>query len=126
MAKRDEQCACRDGEGQFAKRELKSRQQYEARARIAKALAHPTRLLIVDAVTKSEMCVADLARLAGADQSTVSNHLAILRQTGLVARRRMGLQTLYRIRAESLEGFWKCLEGVLKQNLEEQREALGG
>ena len=62
---------------------LKPRQAYEARARIAKALAHPSRLLILDALGQEEMCVCDLTKLVGADQSTVSKHLSVLKSGGL-------------------------------------------
>jgi len=48
-----------------------SKQRYEARAAIAKALAHPTRLIMLEALEGNEMCVCDLTDLVGADQSTV-------------------------------------------------------
>ena len=48
--------------------ELKPKQAYEARAKIAKALAHPSRLLMLDVLGQEEMCVCDLTKLVGADQ----------------------------------------------------------
>ncbi len=51
-----------------------SKVQYEARARVAKALAHPSRLIILDAIADGERCVCELTELVGADQSTVSKH----------------------------------------------------
>ncbi|HNQ23048.1 MAG TPA: metalloregulator ArsR/SmtB family transcription factor [Phycisphaerae bacterium] len=98
---------------------------YEARARIAKALAHPTRLLILDELRHRERCVCELTDLAGADQSTVSKHLAILKQAGIVEDRKQGVQTFYCIKVCCLEGFWQCIEGVLKENLRAQRAAIG-
>jgi len=97
---------------------------YEARARVAKAMAHPTRLLLLDVLTQSERCVADLTGLVGAEQSTVSKHLAVLRHAGLAAVRRSGAQTFYRLQIPCLEGFWSCIEKVLSKNLEEQSAAL--
>ncbi|MCA9022575.1 MAG: winged helix-turn-helix transcriptional regulator, partial [Planctomycetaceae bacterium] len=47
----------------------KTRQQYEARAKIAKAMAHPSRLLMLDLLQKQELCVGDLTEQVGADQS---------------------------------------------------------
>lgn len=102
----------------------KPRRLYEARARIAKALAHPTRLLMLDALQQREMCVCELTELVGADQSTVSKHLAVLRQAGIVEDRREGMMTFYRIKVCCLEGFWQCIESVLKENLKAQREAI--
>lgn len=98
----------------------RSIQHYEARARIAKALAHPSRLLILDALAEKEACVCELTELVGADQSTVSKHLAVLKQAGIIEDRKEGVMTFYRLKIKCLKGFWQCVESVLKQNLKEQ------
>ncbi len=103
----------------------KSKQHYEARAKIAKALAHPSRLLMLDALAEGERCVCELTELVGADQSTVSKHLAILKQAGLVEDRKEGVMIYYRVKVCCLQGFWKCIESVLRSNLKEHRAALG-
>ncbi len=102
------------------------RQRYEVRARVAKALAHPTRLLILDELQKRERCVCELTAIVGADQSTVSKHLAILKQAGIVDDRKQDVRTFYRIKVCCLEGFWQCIESVLKENLRTQRAAIRG
>ena len=102
----------------------RSRRHYEARARIAKALSHPSRLLMLDALAEREMCVCDLTKLVGADQSTVSKHLAVLKQTGIVEDRKEGTMTFYSLKICCLQGFWECVESVLRDNLKEQRAAL--
>ena len=98
---------------------------YESRARIAKALAHPSRLLMLDALQEGERCVCELTELVGGDQSTVSKHLALLKQAGLVEDRRQGTLIYYRMKVQCLEGFWRCVESVLKENLKTQTDALG-
>ncbi|HNO80306.1 MAG TPA: metalloregulator ArsR/SmtB family transcription factor [Phycisphaerae bacterium] len=103
---------------------LKSTQLYEARAKVAKALAHPSRLLMLDALAEKELCVCDLTDLVGADQSTVSKHLAVLKNAGIVADRRDGVMIFYRLKVGCLSGFWKCVEGVLRQNLKEQQAVM--
>ena len=103
-----------------------SRLQYEARARIAKALAHPSRLLLLDALANGEKCVCELTALVDADQSTVSKHLAILKQAGIIADRKEGPKTFYRPQICCLKGFWDCIENVLKENLKNQQAALHG
>lgn len=100
-------------------------QHYEARATIAKALGHPSRLMMLDALANKEMCVCELTELVGADQSTVSKHLAVLKHAGIVDVRKDGVMTYYRMKIHCLAGFWKCVESVLKQNLKEQQAALG-
>ena len=103
---------------------MKPAAHYEARARIAKALAHPSRLLLLDVLKGREVCVCELTELVGADQSTVSKHLAILRSAGLVEARKDGLNTFYRAQCTCLDGFFQCLEGVLEENLKAQRMSL--
>jgi len=102
-----------------------SKFQYEARARVAKALAHPSRLIILDAIADGERCVCELTELVGADQSTVSKHLAILKQAGIIDDRKEGSKTFYRPRICCLKGLWECIEAVLRENLKAQQEAMG-
>lgn len=108
----------------MSRRRSLSPQRYEARAAIAKALAHPTRLLLLDALDAKEQCVCDLTELVGADQSTVSKHLAVLKQAGLVADRKAGVMVYYRVKVCCLQGFWECIETVLAENLKTQQAAL--
>lgn len=102
-----------------------SRQRYEARAKIAKALAHPSRQLMLDALADGELCVCELTELVGADQSTVSKHLAVLKDAGIVDDRKEGVMTFYRLKIRCLQGFWGCIESVLKDNLKAQQAAIG-
>ena len=67
----------------------------EAQARIFKALGHPSRLLMVDALRDGEKCVCDLQALVGDDMSTISKHLAVLRDAGVVTRRKQGVNIYY-------------------------------
>ena len=101
-----------------------SRERYAARARIAKAMAHPSRLLMLEAMEGKERCVCELTELVGADQSTVSKHLAVLKQAGLVEDRKEGVMVYYRVKVCCLQGFWDCIEGVLAENLKAQQAAL--
>jgi len=102
----------------------KPMQLYEARAAIAKALAHPSRQLMLDALGDGEMCVYDLTELVGADQSTVSKHLAVLRNAGVVEMRKEGTMTFYSLKIICLQGLWSCIESVLEQNLADQQVAV--
>lgn len=99
---------------------------YEARAKVAKALAHPSRLLILDALKQQERCVCELTEVVGADQSTVSKHLAILKNTGLVTDRKEGALSYYCVTCPCLGGFFECIESVLRANLKQQESVLVG
>jgi len=104
----------------------KKRKVFEARANVAKALAHASRLMMLDALADREMCVCELTALVGADQSTVSKHLTILKNAGLVADRKEGVMTIYRLKVTCLRGFWNCVESVMKQSLKEQQAVCAG
>ena len=82
------------------------------RTRVLKAMAHPSRLLILETLTGGERCVCDLQRVVGSDLSTVSKHLALMRDAGLVADRREGLQVFYRLRVPCVLGFLDCVDAV--------------
>ncbi|MGQ9589375.1 MAG: ArsR/SmtB family transcription factor, partial [Planctomycetota bacterium] len=99
---------------------------YEARARIARALAHPSRLLMLDALKERELCVCELTDLVGADQSTVSKHLAILKDAGIIEHRRQGTMHFYSLRVRCLDQFFGCLESVLEKDLKARRRELVG
>jgi ArsR family transcriptional regulator len=69
----------------------------DARAKVLKALAHPTRLFIVEELAKSEHCVCELTEMIGADTSTVSKHLSVLKSAGIVQDDKRGLMVYYRL-----------------------------
>jgi ArsR family transcriptional regulator len=95
----------------------------EGRARVMKALAHPSRLFIVDELSRGERCVCELTEMIGADVSTVSKHLAVLRDAGLVRDERRGVQVFYRLRVPCILNFFGCVEAVLE---EAARETVSG
>ena len=101
--------------------DTKTQARYEARAKILKALAHPTRLFIVDQLANAdEKCVCELTEMIGADMSTVSKHLAILKSAGIVSDEKRGSQVHYRLRCPCVLDFFKCVEGVLRTTAREQ------
>lgn len=93
---------------------------FEARAEVVKALAHPTRLFMVDELSRGDLCVSDLRERIGADLSTVSKHLTILKNAGIVGLEKRGTQVFYRLRVPCVTNFFKCIEAVLRANAEEK------
>lgn len=87
----------------------------EARARVMKALAHPSRLFIIDELSRGERCVCELTQMIGADVSTVSKHLSLLKRSGLVLDDRRGQQIFYRLRVPCILNFFGCVEAVLEE-----------
>ena len=100
--------------------DARTQARYEARARIVKAMAHPTRLFIVDELSRGERCVAELTEMVGADMSTVSKHLATLRGVGIVADEKRGSQVYYSLKCPCVLRFFDCVESVLRTSAEEQ------
>ena len=66
------------------------------------ALGDPTRVRILDALSHGELCVCDLAAVAGASKSMTSHQLRLLRAAGLVLPRRAGKLTYYRLSDPSM------------------------
>jgi ArsR family transcriptional regulator len=102
----------------------KTKRKFEARAQIIKALAHPTRLFMVDELSRGERCVCELTDMIGSDISTVSKHLSVLKQAGIVADEKRGLQVWYRLKVPCVLNFFGCVENVLKANVVKARQAV--
>lgn len=69
---------------------------------LAQALADPVRLAILQSLMSGPATVSELMSLTGATQSNVSNHLALLRERGLVRAERQGRQVVYELRDASV------------------------
>jgi ArsR family transcriptional regulator len=81
------------------------RQQAERMASIAKALADPVRLQLVDVLRKhaGKVCVCELVPLFDLSQPTVSHHLKVLRDAGIVDSERQGLWAYYYVVPDTLK-----------------------
>ena len=84
----------------------------ERRVTLIKALAHPSRLAMAEALQDGELCVCDLRDLVGADLSTVSKHLSIMRDAGLLDMEKRGLNVFYRLRCTCLLSFLECVDSL--------------
>lgn len=69
----------------------------ERLAAVIKAMGHPTRLRILERVAKGDPCVSRLEQVLGRSQANVSQHLAVLRDRGLVVTQRKGNRNCYRL-----------------------------
>jgi DNA-binding transcriptional ArsR family regulator len=78
-----------------------------ALAETFKVLGDTTRVRILDALSRSERCVCDLARLVGLSESAVSHQLRLLRGTRLVRARRAGRQMFYTLDDQHIVGLFE-------------------
>lgn len=97
-----------------------TRARLEARARIIKAMAHPTRLLFVEELASGERCVCELNDMVDADVSTISKHLSVLKNAGIVRDEKRGSRVFYSLRTPCVLNFFSCVEGVLEEQAKER------
>jgi ArsR family transcriptional regulator len=94
---------------------MKNRAVFTQQAKMLKALANESRLMIVDRLSRGECSVGDLRDIVGGDLSTVSKHLALLRAHGIVEDRREGTTVYYRLLTPCVCNFFTCATQVLKE-----------
>lgn len=95
-----------------------------AKAKVLKALGHPTRLWIAERLADGERCVCELVDGIDADISTISKHLAVLRQAGVVEDEKRGKQVYYRLKVPCVLKILPCVEAVIKASVQERVELL--
>lgn len=93
-----------------------TREYFEERSIIFKALAHPSRLMIINELSHGERCVCDLTELVGHDISTVSKHLNVLKRSGIVNDEKRGKQVYYRLKVPCIINYFYCIESVIQEN----------
>ncbi|PLX84667.1 MAG: transcriptional regulator [Desulfuromonas sp.] len=98
----------------------------EARAKVLKAMAHPTRLFIIEELEKTEHCVCELTDLIGADVSTISKHLLVLKQAGIVRSEKRGNLVYYTLCVPCILNFFGCVESIFKAQAEEHSTLMQG
>ncbi len=81
-----------------------------ARSLVVKAMAHPTRLLIMEQLMQGEHCVNDLTLLAGCDVTTLSKHLAVMKKAGLLVCEKRGVCVYYQIACPCFGDFFRCID----------------
>lgn len=87
---------------------------HEQRAKVLKALAHPSRLLMVETLATGPRCVCELRALVGSDLSTVSKHLAVLKNACIVVDERRGKEIYYHLAAPCVLDFFACIETLCR------------
>ena len=102
--------------------DAKTHLKYESRARIIKAIAHPTRLFLIEELQKKPRSVGELAGMTECDLSTVSKHLSVLKNAGLVSDERSGTTITYRLKTPCILNFIGCVEEVIEANAKDQAE----
>lgn len=97
---------------------------FEKQAEIAKAIAHPLRIAIIDFLKDGEQCVCDIAEHVGSERSNVSRHLSVMVNAGVLDYRKEGLKVIYKLKTPCIFEFLSCTSRLLKQQASENRKLL--
>jgi len=92
---------------------------YGMKAEVFKALGHPLRLAVIDALRSGPQCVCEIAEATGAERSNISRHLALMVHAGVLASRKQGQMVFYKLRTPCVLNFMRCVEGVLRERAKE-------
>ena len=96
------------------------------RAEIFKALGHEDRLRMLEDLADGERCVCDLVESVGSSWSTVSRHLSVLKEAGVVEDEKRGLQVFYRLALPCVPSFMDCLDAARRGEVVEMRRCCAG
>jgi ArsR family transcriptional regulator len=96
----------------------------EIRAKIIKAMAHPVRLMMVDLLRTGEHSFSQLFDLFKLDKSTVSKHLLVLKEAGILSSRKDGTDMIYRLDVPCILDFFGCVTAVIESNVKKQQVCL--
>ena len=97
---------------------------FEKQAEIAKAIAHPLRIAVVNFLKDGEQCVCDIAEHVGSERSNVSRHLSVMVNAGLLEYRKDGLKVIYKLKTPCILEFFSCVSRVLKQQVKDNKRLL--
>ena len=96
----------------------------EIRAKIIKAMAHPVRLMMIEFLKKKERSFSELFDLFQLDKSTVSKHLLVLKEAGIVSSRKSGADMIYKLEVPCVTDFFSCVTAVIDNNVKKQQICL--
>ncbi len=97
---------------------------FEKQAEIAKAIAHPLRIAILDFLKDGPRCVCDIAKHIGSERSNVSRHLSVMVAAGVLEYRKEGLKVIYKLKTPCILDFFSCTTACLKQQAKEDEKLL--
>ena len=97
---------------------------FEKQADIAKAIAHPVRVGVMEYLADGEQCVCDIAEFVGTERSNLSKHLSVMVAAGILTSRKDGLKVMYAVKTPCVLRFLDCITECLKEQLVQQQKLL--
>jgi ArsR family transcriptional regulator, arsenate/arsenite/antimonite-responsive transcriptional repressor len=96
----------------------------EIRAKIIKSMAHPVRLMVIEFLKSGDQSFSDIFDLFQLDKSTVSKHLLVLKESGIVSSRKNGADMIYKLVVPCVTDFFSCVTAVIESNVKKQQVCL--
>ncbi len=97
----------------------------EIRCRIIKAIAHPVRLIIIDLLKDKEHCFSKICEQFDLDKSTISKHLSVLKETGIITSKKAGKEVIYKLEIPCVIDFFECSTKVIEHNMKKHMAVVG-
>lgn len=98
----------------------------QKKADILKAMAHPTRINILESLRNGERCVCEIIKQVGTEQSNTSQHLAQLKKTGVISSRKDGLKVIYMVNNPEIFPLLDLLDNIITGQMEDDIAMLKG
>jgi len=97
---------------------------FSMQAEICKAIAHPTRIHILQLLRDGERCVCEIFPAMKMEQPNVSRHLAVLKKIGIISSRKDGLKVIYRINDKRIFELLDLITAILKEQTDSRKKIL--
>lgn len=88
---------------------MSDNQRYLYMAKVLKAMAHPTRLFILDKLNEQDYCVGELQEMVGIDMSTMSRHLSVLKEAGIIEGEKRNNLVIYKLLCPCVLEMYHCV-----------------
>ena len=93
----------------------------EVRSKIIRAMGHPVRLMMIEFLRDGERPFSQINDLFAFDKSTVSKHLLVLKDSGILSSRKAGSDMIYRLEVPCVTDFFGCVTAVIESNVRRQQ-----
>lgn len=87
-------------------------------------MAHPVRLMVIELLREGERSFSEIFDLFELDKSTVSKHLHVLKEAGIVSSRKDGTDRFYKLEVPCVIDFFSCVTAVIESNVKKQERVL--
>lgn len=96
----------------------------EIRSGIIKAMAHPVRLVVIEYLKDGPRTFSEVFGLFRLDKSTISKHLLVLKEAGIVSSKKSGSDMIYTLEVPCVTDFFGCVTAVIENNVRRQQVCL--